>query len=171
MIRSVTSPLPGVTCALLVFFSATAYAGADAGSIAAPAGTQPVATLAATGVQVYSCEFDASHRLGWVFKRPDATLYDANGRAVVHHGAGPSWQADDHSRIVGQVVGQAAGQTPGSISQLLLQTKSTGPEGMLSGVRYVQRLDTVGGAAPANHCVTEHQIGESPYFAHYAFLK
>jgi hypothetical protein len=171
MIRSVTNPLYGMTCALLVFSSAAAYAGPDAGSVAAPAGTQRVATLAATGVQVYSCEFDASHRLGWAFKRPDATLYDANGRAVVHHGAGPSWQADDHSRIVGRAVGQAASQTPGSIPQLLLETKSTGPDGMLSGVRYVQRLDTVGGAAPASHCLTEHQVGESPYFAHYTFLK
>lgn len=172
MIRLVTHPLHGMTCALLVFSSAAAYAAPDAGSVAAPAGTQSVITLAATGVQVYSCEFDASHRLGWAFKRPDATLYDANGRAVVRHGAGPSWQADDHSKIVGQVVGQAASQTPGSIAQLLLATKSTGAaDGMLSGVRYVQRLDTVGGAAPANHCLTEHQVGKSPYFAHYAFLK
>jgi hypothetical protein len=42
---------------------------------------------------------------------------------------------------------------------------------MLSGIRYVQQLDTVGGAAPTNNCLMEHQIGESPYFAHYTFLK
>jgi hypothetical protein len=128
-------------------------------------------TLAATGVQVYSCEFDASHRLAWTFKHPDATLYDASGRPLVHHDAGPSWEAGDHSRIVGRAVAQAASQTPGSIPQLLLEAKSTGPDGMLSGVRYVQRLDTVGGAAPAGDCQAEHQMGESPYFAHYTFLK
>jgi len=171
MIRSITHPLCGVTCALLAFSSAATHAASDAGSVAAPAGTQPVITLAATGVQVYSCEFDASHRLAWTFKRPDATLYDASGQAVVHHDAGPSWQAGDHSRIVGKAVAQAASQTPGSIPQLLLKTKSTGADGMLSGVHYVQRLDTVGGIAPTSRCVTNHQIGESPYFAHYTFLK
>jgi hypothetical protein len=156
---------------LLVFSVVAAYAAPDTGSVAAPTGTRPVATFAATGVQVYICEFDASHRLAWKLKNPDATLYDANGRAVIHHDAGPSWQAHDHSRIVGRIVGQTASQTPGSIPQLLLETKTTGADGMLSGIRYVQRLDTAGGAAPTNNCLVEHEIGESPYFAHYTFSK
>jgi hypothetical protein len=171
MIRSVTKPLLEISCTLLAITSTATHAAPNAGSVAEPAGTQLVATFTATGVQVYSCEFDASHHLTWAFKHPEATLYDASGRAVIHHDAGPSWQADDHSRIVGRVVGQTASQTPGSIPQLLLETKSTGPDGMLSGVRYVQRLDTVGGVAPTSGCVTEHQIGESPYLAHYTFLK
>jgi len=43
--------------------------------------------------------------------------------------------------------------------------------GELSGVRYVQRLNTVGGGAPAQMCTTEHQIAYSPYFANYVFWK
>lgn len=56
---------------------------------------EPVMTLFASGVQTYECEFDAQHRPGWVFRSPQATLFDASGRAVLRHGVWPSWQAED----------------------------------------------------------------------------
>ncbi|AMV47154.1 hypothetical protein ATN79_41515 [Paraburkholderia caribensis] len=135
-----------------------------------PAGAQPFAVMTATGVQMYSCEFDSGHRLGWVFQHPEATLYDGAGQASIQHGAGPSWQAADGSRIVGRVVAQAPGANPNSIPQLLLETHSTS-EGSLSVARFVQRLDTAGGVSPSEPCVREHQSGSSPYFARYIFLK
>lgn len=147
---------------------APAVAGA---SLASPGGGAPVLTLAASGVQVYACEFDAQHRLGWVFKRPAATLYDASGQARVQHGAGPSWAAADGSRIVGRVLAQQPSATPGSIPQLLLETHDTGGAGLLAGVRHVQRLATVGGAMPAAPCTAEHQEGSTPYLARYAFFR
>lgn len=140
-------------------------------SVAAPPDTQVVTSLIASGVQVYSCEFDASHQLGWVFKSPLATLYDARGQEAVHHSAGPQWQALDGSTIVGHVLAQAPSQAAGSIPQLLLETRSTAGSGELSAVRYVQRLDTEGGVAPAESCRTEHELGRSPYIARYVFLK
>lgn len=135
-----------------------------------PSGAQPFAATTATGVQMYSCEFDSAHHLGWVFQHPDATLYDGAGQASIQHGAGPSWQAGDGSRIVGRMVAQAPSANPNSIPQLLLETHSTA-EGSLSGVRFVQRLDTAGGVSPSEPCVREHQAGSSPYFARYIFLK
>ena len=133
---------------------------------------QPVEITEASGVQIYSCEYGDGHRLGWVFKSPSATLYDASGHASIHHFAGPSWQAEDGSRIVGHVLAQAPSKAQQSIPQLLLQVTpgSTG-KGMLSDIRYVQRIDTVGGIAPAQGCTTEHQTGNSPYWARYVFLK
>jgi hypothetical protein len=136
-----------------------------------PPDAQPVVSYTATGVQVYSCEYDSAHRLGWVFKSPKATLFDDHGRVAIYHDAGPSWQAEDGSKIVGHVLAQAASATPGGIPQLLLAANSAGGQGQLSNIRYVQRLDTVGGAAPAAACTAEHQPGYSPYYAHYVFLK
>lgn len=48
-----------------------------------PSGAQPFAVTTATGVQMYSCEFDSSHHLGWVFQHPEATLYDGAGQASI----------------------------------------------------------------------------------------
>jgi Protein of unknown function (DUF3455) len=147
-------------------------AAADTASpVTAPAGTQEIKSLVATGVQVYSCEYDAAHHLGWKFKNPLASLYDDHGQLLVHHFAGPSWRADDGSEIKGQVLAQAPGQTPGAIPWLLLKTTSTGGDGLLSTVHYVRRVDTVGGAAPSEPCMKEHETGDSPYFAHYIFLR
>jgi Protein of unknown function (DUF3455) len=128
-------------------------------------------SLTASGVQIYSCEFDAQHRLGWVFKSPQATLFDASGHAVVRHGAGPSWEADDGSRIVGHVIAQRPSETPASIPQLLLETRSTSGAGSLSAIRFVQRVHTVGGMMPPAACSTEHETGSSPYLAVYVFYK
>jgi hypothetical protein len=136
-----------------------------------PAGAQMVAETTASGVQVYSCEYDAQHRLGWVFRNPSATLYDDSGQSAVAHSAGPTWQAADGSRIVGHVLARAPSDAADSVPQLLLEAKSVGGNGMLTEVRYVQRLDTVGGTMPRRACTTEHQLGNSPYLARYVFLK
>ncbi|MEA3127075.1 MAG: hypothetical protein QOD67_4094 [Caballeronia sp.] len=136
-----------------------------------PPQAERVLATTASGVQVYSCEYDAQHRLGWVFKNPQATLYNASGQAVIRHAAGPSWEADDGSRIVGHMIAQTPSETAASVPQLLLETRSTAANGMLSAIRYVQRVNTVGGVMPASPCSTEHEIGNSPYIANYVFYK
>jgi len=136
-----------------------------------PPQAERVMALTASGVQNYSCELDAQGHLAWVFRSPQATLYDASGRAVVRHGAGPSWEAEDGSQIVGRVLAQKPSETPASIPQLLLETHSTAGSGTLSAVRYVQRVHTVGGLAPAAPCSTEHTSGSSPYLANYVFYR
>lgn len=128
-------------------------------------------TLVASGVQTYACEFDAQHRLGWVFRSPQATLFDAGGHAVVRHGAGPSWEAEDGSRIVGQAIAQLPSETKASVPQLLLETHGTAGSGVLSAVRYVQRVNTMGGLMPAAPCSTAHEVGSSPYLAEYVFYR
>jgi uncharacterized protein DUF3455 len=151
--------------------SASAQSAVPVSSSLTPVNAQLFASTSATGVQIYTCEYDSSHHLSWLFKSPQATLYDTLGRPVFHHDAGPSWQADDGSRIVGHPIAQMASASSGSIPQLLLETTSADKIGVLSSVRYVQRLNTVGGSAPAQMCTAEHQIGYSPYFANYVFWK
>lgn len=149
---------------------ASVSALAAAASIDPPDGTALLVTTA-SGVQIYSCEYDASHALGWVFKSPRATLYNASGLAVIEHFAGPSWEAKDGSSITGHVLAQMPSDTPGSVPQLLLEAKRSAADGMLATVRYVQRSKTVGGAMPAAPCTTEHALGNSPYLATYTFFK
>ena len=149
---------------------AAASAAPVASSIEPPQ-SEPVMTTTASGVQVYACEYDAQHHLGWVFKSPLATLYDTSGHAAIRHAAGPSWEAEDGSRIVGHVIAQTPSDTAASIPQLLLEARSTATSGMLSGIRYVQRVNTVGGLMPVAPCSTEHESGSSPYLANYVFYK
>jgi hypothetical protein len=165
---------PASRAAALACVALTSPVAANATDLTPPAlvpsGAHPFAITTATGVQIYTCEYDTTRHLGWVFRRPKATLYDATGRASIQHDAGPSWEAADGSRIVGRVLAQAPSAHPNSIAQLLLETHSTA-EGSMSVVRFVQRLDTVGGMPPAESCISEHQTGSSPYFARYIFMK
>ncbi|CAN7622332.1 DUF3455 domain-containing protein [Trinickia sp. LjRoot230] len=163
-----------ISLALLTFYLLTAITAAHAEeSIPAPLNApdvSPFISTRASGVQIYACEYDRDHHLSWTLQRPDATLYDASGRSVAVHGAGPSWQAPDGSRVVGKVIAQAASQNRQSIPQLLLEVHSTA-DGTLAAARFVQRLDTVGGLPPADSCGREHETGKSPYLARYVFLK
>src|ERR1700712_632265 len=96
---------------MAICFASTA---AFAASSIDPPQAERVATTTASGVQVYSCEYNAQHQLGWVFKNPQATLYDTSGQAVIRHSTGPSWEADDGSRIVGHVLAQTPSETAAS---------------------------------------------------------
>ncbi|MEM5345660.1 DUF3455 domain-containing protein [Paraburkholderia azotifigens] len=162
----------GFATVIVSILSACATTPADpVSSSIDPPQAERVMTLVASGVQTYSCEFDAQHHLSWVFKSPQATLYDERGHAAVWHIAGPTWGAQDGSRITGRVLAQRASETPASIPQLLLETHSTSGVGVLSVVRYVQRVHTVGGLMPTAPCSTEHENGSSPYFADYVFYR
>jgi hypothetical protein len=108
----------------------------------------------AVGVQIYECQ--ASHddptKFDWVFKSPEAQLFDRRGKAIIKHYAGPSWQATDGSTVVGDVTAKDNGPDPMAIPWLLLRAKSTSGNGPLSHTQSVQRLNTVGGKAPPGGC-------------------
>jgi hypothetical protein len=137
-----------------------------------PADAQHViVSLTASGVQVYVCKRDPKNQLTWTLKAPQADLYDASGKLIVKHYAGPSWEASDGSKLTGKVLQQAANTSePGSIALLLLQATNAGGPGLLAPARYVQRLNTRGGVAPTVPCTQEGQEGSSPYLADYVFL-
>jgi Protein of unknown function (DUF3455) len=128
---------------------------------------------AARGVQIYECR----ERKGvaaepeWVFVAPEAELFDKHGRSIGRHGAGPHWQAGDGSRIQGTVKARAEAPVAGAIPWLLLTAKSAGTEGSFSQVTSIQRVNTVGGSAPAIGC-SRSTAGMSirvPYTADYYF--
>jgi hypothetical protein len=162
-----------VLAGIVPLWSAPAQAQSPVPSALQPAGAVHVVTsLAASGVQIYVCKRDAANQLAWTFQAPQADLYSASGQLTVRHGAGPSWQASDGSRITGTLLQHAANPDDAeAIPMLLLSATSVGGQGLLSTVRYVQRLATHGGLAPTQACVQEGEEGRSPYTAQYVFLE
>ncbi len=137
---------------------------ADAGRV--------IATLRATGVQVYQCNRDQNNQLMWSFRAPEASLFDVYGHPAGKHYAGPTWEAADGSKVTGKVLRQAANpREADSIPLLLLQATSTGGPGLLSTARYVQRLNTQGGVALPQACSQEGVENRMPYRADYVFLE
>jgi hypothetical protein len=104
----------------------------------------------ANGVQIYECRATREDpgRYTWALKAPEATLTDRSGRKIAKHYAGPTWEASDGSKVVGEVVARENSPQSDAIPWLLLTAKSTVGNGQFSGVRSIQRLHTVGGAAP-----------------------
>ena len=121
--------------------------------------------VAATGVQIYECR-DSK----WLFVAPQAELWDARGRLIGTHYAGPHWESADGSKIVGAVKQRADAPKGGAIPWLLLGAKSVGAEGAFSKVTSIQRLATVGGVAPAGGCEKPGEEARIYYTADYHFF-
>jgi len=141
------------------------------GNLQAPANESLVRTLWADGVQVYECRKAADASFPeWVFVAPEAKLADANGTPMGRHYAGPTWEAGDGSKVVGVVKAKVDAPDPHAIAWLLLETHSTGKPGVFAKVTSIQRVATVGGAAPATGCgsATIGKRERVPYQAQYA---
>jgi hypothetical protein len=122
------------------------------------------------GVQIYTCDGSV-----WSSAVPRANLYDDNGKLIISHFAGPSWQAKDGSKAVGTVVDKVIVDRT-AIPWVLLSAKTTpGPDGdRLVDTTFIQRLDTTGGLTPpAADCnaATAGTVVEVPYTAEYVFWK
>jgi Protein of unknown function (DUF3455) len=118
-----------------------------------PADQSLAMVVRAKGVQVYECRArQDGNGFEWAFVAPEAELFDTLGRRVGTHGAGPSWQADDGSRVIGTVKARADAPVAGAIPWLLLTTTSSGPDGSFRKVSSIQRVNTAGGLAPATGC-------------------
>jgi hypothetical protein len=128
----------------------------------------------AAGVQIYTCSAGKADpaRFEWVFKAPEADLWDGNGKKIGKHYAGPTWESFDGSKVVGEVVAKDNGPDANAIPWLLLSAKSTSGKGAFSRILSIQRLSTVGGKAPAEGCDKAQSGKEArvPYKARYAFF-
>jgi hypothetical protein len=125
----------------------------------------------AVGVQIYSCTAS-----GWTLVAPRADLYGDNGKLIATHFGGPTWQAQDGSRVLGQ---RDSGVTvdPTAIAWLKLSAKSVsaGDDGdRLAHTTFIQRVATAGGLPPAAFACSAGALGdiqEIPYTADYYFWK
>ena len=126
---------------------------------------------AARGAQVYTCKPKATDPAAfeWALKAPDAELFDESGKKIGKHYGGPTWESLDGSRVVGEAVQRSP--APGAVPWLLLRATSNQGPGVMQGVKYVQRLDTVGGVAPSSGCDAASAGAETrvDYSASYLF--
>jgi hypothetical protein len=139
-----------------------------------PAGQTLTLELNATGVQIYTCRprKDDAAAFEWTLLAPEAELVDAAGKKMGKHYAGPTWEAADGSKVVGELKARDAGPDPKAIPWLLLSAKSTAGSGVLSKTASIQRLRTVGGVAPGDGCKQAADAGKEtrvPYQAVYDF--
>ena len=126
----------------------------------------------ATGSQIYMCTaMPETSRFEWTLKAPEADLFDSDGNKIGSHYAGPTWELTDGSKVAGRIVARADAPDHDALPWLLLDATSNAGTGRLAGVSSIQRIDTVGGAPPAQACDLGHLNAEVrvPYEATYAF--
>ena len=152
---------------LMSLLGVLALAGAPDARAASP----PVIVLLGEGVQIYDCA-KAEAGYAWQLKAPDAVLTDAAGHRVGHHFAGPSWQAEDGSTVVGRALATGRAPQQGAVPWLVLSAKGHSGSGLFAGVSYIVRSATMGGAAPASGCDAAHAGAETriDYSATYSFF-
>jgi hypothetical protein len=126
------------------------------------------------GVQIYTCKAKADNSgFEWSFKAPEALLLDNANTQVGTHYAGPTWEGNDKSKVVGERVASVNSPDSSAIPWLLLKAKSTEGAGVFSKTTFIQRLETTGGKAPGTGCDASKLESESRmnYTAIYAYFK
>lgn len=179
--------------AVLGAVGSVAVAGADdlvpptvPANLQVPQGNRAYLMAHAVGTQNYIC---LGAGLAWTFIGPQATLFnEENEQALTHFlSANPiengvaraTWQ---HSRDTSAVWAQAIASSsdpdyvaPGAIPWLLLRVvgAQAGPTGgdKTSATTFIQRVNTVGGIAPAGECPSVGMRTLVPYAADYFFYK
>jgi hypothetical protein len=129
-------------------------------SLTPPAAATLLLTAPAEGVQIYVCQ-KTDQGYAWAFKAPEAALFDATGRQILHHFAGPSWQAPDGTLLTGKVTVKEDSPITGAIPWLLLAAKTESGSGPLAKTSLIRRIYTKGGEAPARGCDAAHDGEEA----------
>jgi hypothetical protein len=127
-----------------------------AAAVQVSAGHVPFLLGHAIGTQNYICQIASTSATGyaWTFVAPSATLVDDKGQPIITHFAGPTWQANDGSTVMGARV-EGATVSTSAIPWLLLgaTAKAPGETGdQLTATTFIQRVNTTGGLAPESGC-------------------
>ena len=136
-------------------------------SVNPPAETRLSAHVYALGVQIYRWT-----GTNWLFIAPDAALFEDQcyETQVGSHYGGPTWEATDGSVVQ---AARAAGCTPfrGAIPWLRLDATFASAEGRFGRVVSIQRVNTIGGTAPAEAGAFIGDEASVPYTAEYYFYR
>ena len=128
-----------------------------------------VARVHAKGFQIYTCQPDAAGKLGWKLKAPDAT-FEGQGGLKGRHYSGPTWESTtDGSKVVARKVAEQPAPGGDAVPWLLLQATGHEGNGVLSGVTFIQRVNTTGGNAPSTEGAKAGDEVRIPYTADYVF--
>ena len=117
------------------------------------------------GVQIYTWNGST-----WGAPVPAATLFDGNGVVAIHF-AGPTWESNSGSKVVGVVVQPTVTVDTNAIPWVRLRAVNpTGP-GIFADTTFIQRVNTVGGKAPSEDGTFVGQVARVPYTADYFFYR
>ena len=138
-----------------------------------PAGNKVAMETVCVGEITYECRAKTGGGHEWVFVGPDAKLMDRSGKQVGRYFGPPAtWESMDGSKLTGAQVAVAPAMA-GSIPYQLVKGNPAMGTGAMTGVTYIQRVDTRGGVAPAATCdagmMGQKQIVK--YQADYIFYK
>jgi hypothetical protein len=143
-------------------------------AIRVPAGHSQALYTVGVGELTYECreKKDMAGAFEWAFAGPVAALNDARGTAVGKYYAGPTWESMDGSKVTGKQVAVSPNQ-PDSIPLQLVKANPATGQGAMTGISYIQRLNTRGGIAPTLPCGAEQkgQKQQVAYQADYVFYK
>ena len=120
----------------------------------------------AIGVQIYTWD-----GVSWGRAVPEATLFDAEGNIVAIHFAGPTWQSNSGSKVVGAVVQPTVTVDTNSIPWVRLAAVTPEGPGIFAETTFIQRVNTVGGKAPSANGAFVGQVARVPYNADYFFYR
>lgn len=167
-----------ISCATLMAASTLAFANIDNARlpepVRVPAGHMQTLETIGTGEITYECreKKDMAGAFEWAFVTPVATLWDMQQKNIGKYYGGPTWEANDGSKVTGKQVAIAPAAS-GNIPMQLVKADPAMGNGAMTGVTFIQRLDTKGGVAPAMTCDASNkgmkqQVG---YSAKYVFYK
>jgi hypothetical protein len=161
------------------------------GEIVVPEGHRPFLSARAFGTQNYIClPATSGTGLAWAPTGPQATLFDADARQVLTHYLSPNpdevgrpsratWQHSRDSSAVWALATRTSSDAdfvaPGAIPWLRLDVVGAepGPDAgdRMAETKYIQRVETLGGVAPADGCTTVGVRAFVPYAATYVFYE
>lgn len=143
-------------------------------AVRAPSGHELAWLTVGVGEITYECrdKKDMPDQLEWAFVAPVATLSTTGGKVVGKYYAGPTWEANDGSKVTGKQVAVSPGGA-GNIPLQLVKANPAVGQGDMQNVSYIQRLNTKGGVAPAMPCGPDQkgQRQQVAYQADYAIYK
>ena len=128
-----------------------------------------VATVSASGTQVYECARTPKGQFAWSYREPKADLMK-DGKPAGRHFAGPTWEFSDGTRVVARVAASTPAKDPADSPWLKLDVTQKAKKGPAAGAKYVLRTDTKGGVL-SGACTTDKETRSVPYQATYVFVK
>ena len=144
-------------------------------AVQVPAGNKVAMETVGVGEITYQCSAkkDMAGQFEWVFVGPDAKLNDRSGKQVgKYYGPPATWESMDGSKLTATQIAVAPNST-GNIPLQLVKGNPAMGSGAMSGVTYIQRVDTRGGVAPAMPCAAGNMGAKQvvKYQADYIFYK
>ena len=167
LVARISAMLAFACCATLATAEDNRAPDVPCDSIKVPEGNKVIFHAYAIGTQIYRWNGST-----WVFVAPAAVLFanaDFDGEVGIHYG-GPTWESNSGSKVVGRRL-EGCSPDPGSIPWLLLEATATDGPGIFSHVTFIQRVNTVGGVAPAAPGASVGEMREVPYMAEYFFYR